>query len=90
MPKIETMHDLMIHQLSDLYSAEKQLVEALPKMVKGANSEELQSALSAHLDETTEQVSRLERVFELLGVKAERMKCKGMEGLIVEWVELLC
>jgi len=89
MPAIATLHDLMIHQLRDLYSAEKQLVQALPKMAKNANSPELQDALRAHLQETEEHVSRLEQAFEMLGVTGRGMKCKGMEGLIEEGQELL-
>ncbi len=88
MATIATLHDLMIHQLRDIYSAEKQLVQALPKMVKNANTEELQDALSTHLNETQEHVARLEQAFELLGVSSRGMKCKGMEGLIEEGKEL--
>ena len=88
MPAIATLHDLMIHQLRDLYSAEKQLVQALPKMAKNANAPELQDALRTHLQETEEHVSRLEQAFEMLGVTGRGMKCKGMEGLIEEGQEL--
>jgi ferritin-like metal-binding protein YciE len=89
MPAMATLHDLMIHQLRDIYSAEKQLVQALPKMAKNANSSELQDALRSHLQETEEHVSRLEQAFEMLGVTGRGMKCKGMEGLIEEGKELL-
>lgn len=88
MATIATLHHLMIHQLRDIYSAEKQLVQALPKMVKQATSEELQAALSTHLNETQEHVARLEQAFEALGVSSRGMKCKGMEGLIEEGKEL--
>ena len=88
MPAIANLHDLMIHQLRDIYSAEKQLVQALPKMAKNAHSSELQSALRAHLEETEGHVSRLEQAFEWLGVTGRGMKCKGMEGLIEEGKEL--
>ena len=89
MPKLETLHDLMIHQMHDIYSAEKQLVQALPLMAKKASSQELRAAFSSHLDETEEHVSRLEQAFDLLGVKARAQKCKGMEGLIEEGKEWL-
>ena len=88
MPAIATLHDLMIHQLRDIYSAEKQLVQALPKMAKNATSSELQDALRSHLQETEEHVARLEQAFEMLGVTGRGMKCKGMEGLIEEGQEL--
>jgi ferritin-like metal-binding protein YciE len=88
MPSINSLHDLMIHQLRDLYSAEKQLVQALPKMARNANAVELQDAIRAHLAETEEHVSRLEQAFEMLGVTSRGMKCKGMEGLIEEGQEL--
>ena len=86
---IATLHDLMVHELKDLYSAERQLVQALPKMAKGATSEELQQALTDHLEQTKEHVARLEQVFEILGVSARGVKCKGMEGLLEEGKELL-
>ena len=89
MPKIETLHELMIHELRDIYSAEKQLMQALPKMIKSARAPALKDAFTHHLDETEEHVSRLEQVFELLGVKARPIKCKGMEGLIDEGKELV-
>jgi ferritin-like metal-binding protein YciE len=88
MPAIATLHDLMFHQLRDIYSAEKQLVQALPKMARNAHSDELQNALRSHLAETEEHVSRLEQAFEMLGVTGRGMKCKGMEGLIEEGQEL--
>ena len=89
MAALNTLHDLLIHQLRDIYSAEKQIVKALPKMAKRANSDELQAALTSHLDETEEHVERLEQAFELLGVNSRGPKCKGMEGLIEEGKELL-
>ncbi len=81
---IATAHDLMIHELKDLYSAEKQLVQALPMMAKHATSAELQLAFTTHLAETKEHVARLEQAFEILGVGARGPKCKGMEGLLEE------
>jgi ferritin-like metal-binding protein YciE len=73
-----------IDALKDIYWAEKRLVRALPKMQKAATTTELQSAIANHIEQTEEQVSRLEQVFELLGKKPQAKKCDGMEGLIVE------
>lgn len=81
---IATIHDLMVHELKDLYSAEKQLVRALPRMAKNATSEELRQAFADHLEQTKEHVARLEQAFGILGLAARGPKCKGMEGLIEE------
>lgn len=81
---IETAHDLMLHELKDLYSAEKQLVRAMPRMAKHATSEELRQAFTDHLEQTREHVARLEQVFEILDVAARGPKCKAMEGLVEE------
>jgi ferritin-like metal-binding protein YciE len=86
---IATAHDLMVHELKDLYSAEKQLVRALPRMAKNASSEELQQAFTDHLEQTREHVARLEQAFEMLGVGARGPKCKGMEGLIEEGKDIM-
>jgi ferritin-like metal-binding protein YciE len=75
---------LFEEQLKDIYWAEKALTKALPKMVKNASPTELIEALENHLQETEEQVSRLEQVFELIEKKATAKKCEGMEGLIKE------
>lgn len=86
---IATLHDLMLHELRDLYSAERQLVRALPKMARSATSAPLQEAISNHLEQTKQHVTRLEQVFELLGENPKGVKCKGMEGLIEEGKSLL-
>lgn len=86
---LESMQDLLIHQLKDIYSAEQQLLKALPKMQEKASTEELATAFANHLTETENQVERLDRVFELLGERAGGVKCKGMEGLIEEVEETL-
>jgi ferritin-like metal-binding protein YciE len=86
---LETLHDLFVDQLRDTLSAEKQLVKALPKMAKNANSDTLRDALTKHLAETETQVTRLEKVFEIAGVAARAKHCKGMEGLIEEGNEKL-
>jgi len=89
MPAITNLQELFVHQLRDIYSAEKQLVAALPRMAKQSTSDELQEAITSHLEQTTGQVSRLEHVFEQLGVSSRGPKCKAMEGLIDEAKEML-
>ena len=88
--KMKNLEDLFVHELKDLYSAEKQLLKALPKMAKAATSEELRTAFENHLNETEEQVARLEQIFADLNIANGRiMKCKGMEGLIEEGKEVM-
>lgn len=89
MRSLDTLQDLLVHQLRDLYSAEQQLVNALPKLAKNASEDELKDALTMHLAETEVHVERLEQVFDLLGAKARASKCKGMEGLIDEAKDML-
>jgi ferritin-like metal-binding protein YciE len=84
-----TLEDLLVEQVRDLYDAEKQLVRALPKMAQAATSDDLQRALQSHLEETKNQVSRLERVFEKLDKPAKAKACKGMRGLVEEGGEAL-
>jgi len=79
-----TLEDLLVDQIRDLYDAEKQLLRALPKMAEAANASELQLAIQRHLDETENQVSRLERVFEELDKPAKGKACKAMRGLVDE------
>ena len=86
---LDTMHDLMINELQDIYSAETQLVKALPKMAKGATTPSLRKAIEDHLEQTQEHVTRLDQIFELLGTSARGKKCKGMEGLLAEGAEML-
>ena len=86
---LESMQDLLIQQLQDIYSAEKMLLKALPKMREKVSTEELATAFANHLTETENQVDRLERVFGLLGEQSGGVKCKAMEGLIEEAQELL-
>ena len=87
--KLENLHDVLVHELRDLYSAEKQLTKALPKMAKAASSKELAAGFEKHLEETQEHVNRLEAVFEELQVSSRGEKCKGMEGLIKEGSKVL-
>ena len=87
--EMESLKELYVDELKDLYSAEKQLVKALPKMAKNASNAELKQAFTKHLEETEGHVERLEQIFEMLGERAGGKKCKGMEGLIEEAKELL-
>jgi ferritin-like metal-binding protein YciE len=87
--KMKTLHDLLIDQLKDLYSAESQLVKALPKMAKAASNAELQAGFEEHLEQTKEQAARLEKICKNLGVSPKGKTCAGMEGLIEEGKELM-
>jgi len=82
-----TLDDLFLDQLRDVYNAEGQLVKALAKMAKAASDPGLKDAFTSHLEETRGQVERLEQVFEALGEKAKGKKCKAMEGLVEEGKE---
>src|SRR5271156_6046263 len=81
--------DLLADEIKDLYSAEKQLTKAIPKMAKGSNDPALKTAFSDHLKETQGQVTRLEEVARLLEIKPSGKKCMGMEGVIQEGAEAL-
>jgi ferritin-like metal-binding protein YciE len=87
--KMESLHDLFLEDLSDLHNAESQVLKALPKMQKAASSPKLQEAFARHLEETKQQLSQLDEVFEQLGEKPARKKCAGMEGIIEEGAEVL-
>ena len=87
--ELDTLRNLYIDELKDLYSAEKQLIKALPKMARAASSPELKQAFETHLEQTRVQVERLEQVFEGLEVSPRGKKCVGMEGLIAEAQELI-
>lgn len=89
MAEKNTVMDLLTDEIKDLYSAEKQLTKAIPKMAKGSNDAALKEAFSAHLKETEGQVSRLEKVAEILDIKPTGKKCVGMEGCISEGAEAL-
>ena len=82
--ELQSLRDLYIDELKDLYSAEKQLVKALPKMAKNATNPDLKKAFTDHLEQTEEHVSRLEQIFESLKASPRGKKCVGMEGLIEE------
>jgi len=87
--KINSLHDLYLMELRDLYSAENQLIKALPKMAKAACSAQLRRAFEQHLRQTEGHVKRLERIFKELDESPKGKKCAGMEGLIDEGKELL-
>lgn len=87
--KIGTLHDLLAMQLKDLFSAESQLIKALPKLAKAAQSQELSEALEHHLIETERQLERLQQVCDMMGVKPRGHKCLAMAGLISEGDETL-
>ena len=87
--EMNTLRELYIAELKDLYSAEKQLVQALPKMAKNATNPELQAAFENHLEETKRHVERLDQIFETLEASPGGKHCKGMAGLIEEGAELL-
>ena len=87
--ELDTLQALYVERLRDLYSAEQQIIKALPKMRKKVTHQELGEAFDTHLEQTREQVARLERIFEDLDEKPTGKFCKGMEGLIAEANELL-
>ena len=87
--ELETLRDLYIDELKDLYNAEKQLVKALPKMVKASTHPELKRAFADHLEKTEGHVQRLETIFADLDVSPRGKKCVGMEGLIEEADEMV-
>ncbi len=87
--KLNTLHELYINELRDLYNAENQLLKALPKMAKGASSQELKNAFEKHLEQTETHVERLEQVFKELDEKPKGKICHGMKGLVEEGSEIL-
>lgn len=89
MSKVESFEDLFRHELSDLYSAEKQLTKALPKMAKAATDPALKKGFETHLAETVTQIEILDQVFELCEFKPERITCEAMKGLIEEGKEAI-
>jgi ferritin-like metal-binding protein YciE len=89
MAKLKSLDDLLVHELQDIFDAEKQITRALPKMVKAASHPELQAAFEEHLEQTEGQIERLEQVFKLLGIPAKGKKCDGMAGLIEEGKKMI-
>ena len=87
--KLQTLQDLYLSELRDLYSAEHQIIDALPKVIEKVETAELRTALKDHLEQTRNHVARLEQVFEMHGEPAKKQKCKGMEGVLDEGAEML-
>ena len=85
----QALKELYVDELKDIYNAENQLVKALPKMAKAANSEELRTGFEEHLEQTRGHVQRLEQIFKELGEKPSGKKCKAMEGLVAEGAETM-
>lgn len=86
---IKTPSELFVHDLSDTYSAEKQMTRSLPKLAKAATDPALAQAFEDHLEETRAQVERIEEIAETLGLKLKRIKCEGMAGLVEETLSML-
>jgi ferritin-like metal-binding protein YciE len=86
---VKSVQELLLNELQDIYDAEKQLVKALPKMAKAASSEQLRQAFEEHLEETRNQVQRLEQVFEGLDTRSRGKPCEAMRGLVKEASETM-
>jgi ferritin-like metal-binding protein YciE len=86
---VKTLEELLVDELKDLYSAEKQIVRALPKLAKAASTPQLRDALESHLEETKGQVERLEQIAEIVGKKLTGKTCAGMKGVLEEGSEVL-
>jgi ferritin-like metal-binding protein YciE len=86
---IASLQDLLVEEMKDLYSAEQQILKALPKMAEACSSQELRRAFEQHLKQTEEQVVRLDQCFQVLGESPKGKHCKGMEGLIKEGQEFI-
>lgn len=86
---VENIQELLLDELKDIYSAEKQITKALPKMAKATTSPELKEAFESHLQETLGQIERLDKVFEILGKSARGKLCHGMQGVLEEGSEVL-
>jgi ferritin-like metal-binding protein YciE len=87
--KVESIEDLFLDELKDLYSAEKQITKALPKLVKAASTQDLSEAFDSHLQETKGHVERLEEIFQKLGKKGAGKTCEGMKGVLEEGSEVI-
>jgi len=89
MPRVKNLEDVYIDELRDLYNMETQITKALPRMIKAITNTELKDALENHLQETKNQVTRLEQVFEMAGQKVRGKKCAAMEGILEEGSDLM-
>lgn len=86
---IESLDDLLLHEMQDIYDAEHQLTEALPEMEKAASSSDLKKAFKSHLEQTKNHIQRLEEAFEMIDKKAKREKCVAMQGLVKEGSKMI-
>jgi ferritin-like metal-binding protein YciE len=86
---LDSLNDLYVEELKDLYSAENQIIKALPKMIKATTNPELQQAFADHLEQTKGQVARLVQICEQLGVSPKGKKCSGMEGILEEGSDMM-
>lgn len=86
---VDTIEKLFVDELKDLYSAENQITKALPKLAKASSSDKLRTAFESHLEETKEQIDRLEQIFKILEVSPKGKTCAGMKGLLEEGSEVL-
>lgn len=84
-----TVEDLFVHELSDIYSAEKQIAKALPKMARASTNPLLADAFKSHLEETQGQIERIDQIVEITGLKLKRVKCVATEGLVEEGKEII-
>ena len=87
--KLENLQQLFVQELRDLYDAETQITDALPKMIEAAHYDQLKNALQEHLDVTRQQIDRLDQIFDILGEDASGQTCKGMKGVIKEGDEII-
>lgn len=87
-PRVQSLRDLFLEEMKDLYSAEQQLTKSLPKMADAASSPDLKQAFKDHLEQTQGHIERLERIFEAAGITGKGKKCEGMEGLLKEGAEM--
>jgi ferritin-like metal-binding protein YciE len=86
---VKTLHDLFVHELSDIYSAEKQLSKALPRLARAATNPDLKLAFETHLEETFGQIERIDKIVDATDIKLKRIKCAAMEGLVEEGKEVI-
>lgn len=86
---VKSFEELFVHELSDIYSAEKQLTRALPKLARASSEPQLKQAFESHLEETNSQVERIDKIVEQLDIRLKRIKCAAMEGLVEEGKEII-
>ena len=86
---VKTIEELFVHELSDIYSAEKQLTRALPRLARAADNPALADGFQLHLEETQGQIERIDKIVELLDIRLKRIKCAAMEGLVEEGKDVI-